>query len=478
MKQNLIFLIVDQQQRSCITDSRICQTPNIDALMADSLRFNNAHCVNSICSPSRASMITGMLPHNHGMIDCGHTVPEYRAKYDQSLDNLPKILKEAGYHMSYYGKWHIERSFKLENFGFDDFMTERDLPKNPLTPIDKVIVKTNGYMDKTICGVYKEGIEATEEKFVYDKGIEFIEAHKDDDKPFCTFISTYAPHDPYAVPEEIYRMYNLDDIELPENFRDDLANRPNIYKRIRSVWNDMSELDYKKTIACYYGYTTLVDLQIGRLVSYLKENGLYENTTIVYTTDHGDMVGAHGMFCKGVTPFEEVYHIPYCIKSVDERWRNVDCDVHTSTVDMAPTLLDMMGLRPLNGKVDGVSMLPYVSGEIPDGTEKTSFAEFQGQRYAYTQRIVWKDHYKYVFNGFDYDEFYDLEKDPWELSNEIDNPEYQELVLELTKEMWNKIKESDDDCLLNAEYVMLRFAPVGPEKTAATGDFNIYNKPF
>lgn len=193
MKQNLIFLIVDQQQRSCITDSRICQTPNIEALMADSLRFNNAHCVNSICSPSRASMITGMLPHNHGMIDCGHTVPEYRAKYDQSLDNLPKILKEAGYHMSYYGKWHIERSFKLENFGFDDFMTERDLPKNPLTPIDKVIVKTNGYMDKTICGVYKEGIEATEEKFVYDKGIEFIEAHKDDDKPFCTFLSTYAP---------------------------------------------------------------------------------------------------------------------------------------------------------------------------------------------------------------------------------------------------------------------------------------------
>lgn len=79
MKQNVIFLIVDQQMRSCLTDSRICKTPNIDSLMKDSIRFNNAHCVNAICSPSRASMITGMLPHNHGMIDCGHTVPDRKS---------------------------------------------------------------------------------------------------------------------------------------------------------------------------------------------------------------------------------------------------------------------------------------------------------------------------------------------------------------------------------------------------------------
>lgn len=462
--------------RSCITDSGLCQTPNINALMEDSIRFHNTHCVNAICSPSRASMITGMLPHNHGMIDCGHTVPEYRAKYDQSLDNLPHILKEAGYHMSYYGKWHIERTFKLENFGFDEYITERDLPQNPLTPIDKVIVKSDGYMDKTICGIFKEGIQATEENFIYDKGIEFIAAHKDDEKPFCTFISTYAPHDPYAVPEEIYRMYDPEEIPLPPNFEDRLEGRPNVYKRIQAVWKDMSELDYRKTIACYYAYTTLVDIQVGRLVDYLRENDLYDNTVIVYVTDHGDMVGAHGMFCKGITPFEEVYHIPFSIKASGGLWKGVDCDVHTSTIDVAPTLLEILNLRPLNGKPDGSSMLPYLNGK--DGSQKTSYAEFQGQRYGYTQRIVWKDHYKYVFNGFDYDEFYDLEKDPYEMKNEIDNPEYKDMVAVLCREMWKKVKESGDDCLLNAEYVMLRFAPVGPEKTESTGDFNIYNKPF
>ena len=476
MKQNLIFLLVDQQQKACITDNQRCKTPYLDTLMAESICFENTHCVNAVCSPSRASLITGMLPHNHGMIDCAHTVPEYRAKYDQSLDTLPNALKEEGYHMAYYGKWHIERSFRLDKFGFDDYMTEKDLPKNNLTPIDKVIVKSNGYMDKTICGVYKEGVETTEEYFIYDKGIEFIERHRADENPFCVFMSTYAPHDPYAIPRDIYQMYDPDEILLPPSWDDNLSDRPNVYRRIRSVWQGMTKQDYQKTIACYYGYTTLVDMQIGRLVQYLKKNDLYDNTTIVYTTDHGDMAGAHGMFCKGVTPFEEVYHIPFTIKPGKTGVEPGLCDVHASTVDIAPTVLELLRLRPLKGHIDGESLLPYCHGR--NGEDKISFAEFQGQRYAYTQRIVWKGHFKYVFNGFDYDEFYNLQDDPYELKNEIDNSDYQVHVHELAREMWNKIKETKDDCLLNAEYVMLRFAPVGPEKQEATGDFNIYNKPF
>ncbi len=476
MKKNIILLLVDQQQKACITDNNICKTPNLNKLMGESIRFNKAHTVNAICSPSRASLITGMLPHNHGIIDCTHTVPEYRSKYDRSLDNIYTKFKQADYNTAYYGKWHIERSFDLNAFGIDDFMTERDLPKVNLTPIDKVIIKTDGYMDKTICGVFKEDSTATEEHFIYEKGIEFIEKHKNSGKPFFTTLSTYAPHDPYAVPEEIYNQYNLDEIQLPENFDDDLKNRPNVYKRINSVYKDMTREEYKKTIACYYAYTTLVDMQLGRLVKYLKDNNLYDDTMIVFTTDHGDMLGAHGMFCKGVTSFEEVYHIPYTIKPPLGINTNIDCDVHTTTIDMAPTILELMNLPQLDGNIDGTSMVPYINGK--DGSDKISFSEFQGQRYAYTQRIVWKHNYKYVFNGFDYDEFYDLNKDPHELANEIDNPNYKEIIVDLSKEMWNVIKKSKDDCLLNAEYVMLRFAPIGPEKVEAVGEFNTYNKAF
>lgn len=468
--------MVDQQNKSVFGKNSICQTANIDSLMTDSIRFNNTHSVNAVCSPARASLITGMYPHNHGMIDCTHTVPEHRAKYDQTLDNLPIALADEGYVTSYYGKWHIERSLKLENFGFSDYMTEYNMPKFDVTPIDRVVVKSNGYMDKTICGVFKEGIEFTEENFIYDKGIEFIKKHKDGDKPFCTFLSTYAPHDPYVVSEEIFNMYTLDEIELPESVNDDLHDRPNIYKRIANVWKDMTELDYKKTIACYYGYTTLVDMQVGRLVKYLKEEGLYDNTMIVFTTDHGDMLGSHGMFCKGVTPFEEVYSIPFTIKPHDCTFRNMDCDVHLTTVDMAPTILELANLRALKGEIDGESVVEYLRGK--DGSDRIGYAEFFGQRYAYTQKIVWKNTYKFVFNGFDFDEFYDLSKDPHEMKNEIHNPDYRERVIELTREMWKVIKKSNDDTMLNAEYVMLRFAEVGPEKSESTGDFTVYNKSF
>ncbi len=476
MKKNIILLLVDQQQKACLTDNNICKTPNLDKLMSESIRFNKTHTINAICSPSRASLITGMLPHNHGIIDCTHTVPEYRSKYDRSLDNIYSIFKKANYNTAYYGKWHIERSFKLNEFGIDDYMTERDLPKAELTPIDRVIIKTPGYLNKTISGVFKEASDCTEEHFIYDKAIDFIEKNKNSGKPFFTTLSTYAPHDPYAVPKEIYDLYNLDDIQLPLNFDDDLENRPNVYKRIKSVYNNMTREEYKKTIACYYAYTTLVDMQLGRLVKYLKENNLYDDTMIVFTTDHGDMLGAHGMFCKGVTSFEEVYHIPFTIKPPKGIKGNIDCDVHTSTIDMAPTMLEMMDLPQLKGTIDGTSMVEYVNGK--DGKDKFTFSEFQGQRYAYTQRIVWKDNYKYVFNGFDFDEFYDLAKDPHELKNEIDNPLYSDKVVELAKQMWEKIKQSNDECLLNAEYVMLRFAPIGPEKTKAIGDFNTYNKEF
>ncbi len=475
-KPNIIFLMVDQQNKSVFEKDNVCHTPNIDKLMKESLRFNNTHCVNAVCSPSRASLITGMYPHNHGMIDCTHTVPEHRAKYDQTLDNFPIALTDEGYVTSYYGKWHIERSLKLENFGFSDYLTEHNMPKFDVTPVDRVVIKSDGYMDKTICGVFKEGIEHTEEHFIYDKAIDFIKNHKDGNKPFCTFLSTYAPHDPYVVSQEIYDMYDLDKIELPASINDDLNNRPNVYKRIASVWENMTEEDYKKTIACYYGYTTLVDIQVGRLVAYLKEEGLYEDTMIVFTTDHGDMLGAHGMFCKGITSFEEVYSIPFVIKPHNKRYIDTDCDVHLTTIDMAPTILELANLRALKGKIDGESLVKYLDGK--DGKDRIGYAEFFGQRYAYTQKIVWKGHYKFVFNGFDFDEFYDLSKDPHEMNNRINDPEYQEQVIDLTREMWKVIKESNDDTMLNAEYVMLRFAKIGPEKTESTGDFSVYNKPF
>ena len=154
-RPNIIFLIEDQMQQGVLHSD--CILPNIHALMEDGVEFSHAYTCNAICSPARASLLTGTLPHTHGMVDCTHTVPPYRAEYNYELDTLTNALSDAGYGISYYGKWHIERTHDLSRFGIERYETEMHIPKHPATMIDRMVIKTPGYQDKTICGIFSEG---------------------------------------------------------------------------------------------------------------------------------------------------------------------------------------------------------------------------------------------------------------------------------------------------------------------------------
>ena len=475
-KPNIIFLLEDQQQAQAIESGHFCLTPNIEELKRDSVTCTRAHTCNAVCSPSRATLMTGMLPHRHGMVDCAHAVPPYRALYDRELDTLSQALKDSGYAMSYYGKWHVERSNHLEDFGFDEYETEVTIPKFSLTPVEKVTVHTEQYADKVICGVFAEDASCTEESYIYDKAMDFIERQRGTGQPWCTFISTYAPHDPYSVPKEIYDRYENVDIPLPESFDDPMEDKPAIYRRLRSVWRDLTEEEIRMIIRCYYSYCTLVDVQVGRLNAYLKETGQYDDTLIVYLSDHGDLMGAPGLFCKGVPCFEEIYHVPLFFKLPESRYAGKQVDELVSTQDVAPTVLELAGARPLLGEIHGESLVPWLSGET--NRERTAFAEFHGQRFGYTQRIFWKGCYKYVFNTFDFDEFYNLEEDPHELTNEIGNEKYRDVIREMAAGMWDVMKRTEDTTMTDAEYYVLRFAPVGPGEKKTSESYSIYNKAF
>lgn len=472
---NIVVLLSDQmQQRAVLQEDSGCIMRNLKELRADGVTFPNAHTVNPICSPARASLITGMLPHNHGMVDCTHTVPEYRSKFNTALPNLPKLLKEAGYNTCYYGKWHIERSYKLENFGFDEYETELKIPKRELTPVSRVTVQTEGYRDNTVAGVYAEGEDISEEHYIYDRAMNYIDRHLSDDKPFCAFVSTYAPHDPYVIPKEIYDLYD-ESVALPESWTDNLEDRPAIYRRLQRVWKDVSEEQVRQIIRCYYGYCTLVDVQIGRLMTYLKEKGVYDNTVIVMLSDHGDMVGGHGLFCKGVPAFEEDYAIPLVMKLPAEECRGMECAVYADTCDVMPTVLSAAGI-PYDAVLDGKNLLPYIKGE--EHGETYTLAEFHGQRFSYTQRVVWSRGMKYVYNTFDEDELYDLKKDPRETKNLSDDPAYQKEKRRLAGLMWRRVIETNDWSLRDSHYFMHRIAPIGPCSEGSGKDFGIYNKTF
>ena len=471
--KNIIFLVCDQLQRKAVSDEDKAVVPNLRGLEADSVTFPRAHSVNAICSPARASIITGVLPHNHGMVDCTHTVPSYRADFNTSLLTLPQKLKSLGYHTCYYGKWHIERSYRLEDFGIDEYETEKDLPANRLTTVKKISVSQPGYRDYSIAGVYAEGEEVSEEHYVYHRAIDFISRHKDG--PFCAFISTYAPHDPYMVPASVYELYEGRDIRCPESWDEDYSSKPNIYNRLHDVWKALSPEQVADAIRCYYASCTLVDMQIRRLVSYLKENGLYDDTLIIFTSDHGDMVGAHGMFCKGVTPYEDVYNIPLLMKLPGNTGAGRCCDVLADTCDILPTVLDIIGAEWDGGRLDGESLLPYMAGR-KSCDDKVSLAEFYGQRYSYTQRILWSGRLKYVFNAFDDDEFYDLEEDPDEMMNLIRDPEHQDDVRRLASLMWKRVKDTGDWSFRDAQYCMHRILPEGPDDSDVNPAFSMFNK--
>ena len=475
-KPNIIFLIQDQMQQQVIREDSGCLMPNIQALRKDGMTFERAYTCNAICSPARASFMTGVLPHIHGMVDCTHTVPPYRAEYDEKLDTITRALHDEGYQVSYYGKWHIERTHQLEKYGIDKYETEMHIPGFPVTMEKKVTLKTPGYADKMVCGVFQEGSDHTEENYIYQKAMEDIRQQAGKDQPFCTFISTYAPHDPYCVPREVYDMYADAGLTLPRSFHDAMQDKPAIYRRMRKALAGLDEEDYLMALRCYYSYCTLVDMQVGKLVHYLKEENLYDNTMIVCMSDHGDMMGAHGLMMKSVESFEEIYHIPLIMKLPKQQHAGVQAPYYISTCEIAPTVLELAGCRSLQGDYVAKSMVPWINGERDDS--HYAYAEFFGQRYSFTQRIYWKDDMKYVFNAFDDDELYDLKQDPDELMNLSDHPQYQDKKQELCRLMWEEIKETDDATLADAEYYLLRIAPVGPGEKKQSSAYSIYNKNF
>ena len=325
-KPNIIFLIQDQMQYKVLEESSGCLLPNLKNLIKDGIGFHQAHTCNAICSPARASLLTGTLPHIHGMVDCTHTVPSYRAEFNDSLDTITQAFQDEGYRVSYYGKWHIERSHELEKFGIQHYETEIKIPNFPVSIYDRITVENNGYMKKLLCGIFSEDSTHTEEYYIYDKAMSEIEETRKNQQPFCTFISTYAPHDPYCVPEEIYQRYTQTEFALPSNFYDNMKDKPVIYSRMREALKDLKKTDYQKAIRCYYSYCSLVDDQIGRLLTYLKEHNLYDDTLIVCMSDHGDLMGAHGLMMKSVEPFEEVYHIPLVIKLPNQKLAGSEMD--------------------------------------------------------------------------------------------------------------------------------------------------------
>lgn len=492
-RPNILLLLSDSQQAMTVDPSSPCHTPNIDRLSGDGTRFTRCYTANPICSPSRASLMTGVLPHSHGVVANTHVVEPYRASFQDDLETWGERIADEGYHTGYFGKWHVERTEDPGSYGFavtdDDtesyteFRERRGLdPRPDYSPENLVRSRTvhqDGYGEKMLYGTHTEP-EGTRAAFRYSQGVDFVEDVADDDDPWCLTVSTGAPHDPFLAPAEVYEQYDPDDIEKPPNFGDQMADKPDVYQRIPEVWEDLEWREFAEAIAHYYAYCTHVDQQVGRILDALEETGQREDTVVVFASDHGDMMGGHRMFTHGYTAFEEVYNSPLVVDWPGVGDGGQTCDELVQLHDVAPTLVDVAGggefppesntrarhqRAPTEEGYDSycaTSLVPFLRGERPEDHRREAYAEYDGDSFGTSHRVYWSGRYKYVLNMYAKDELYDLEEDPGETMNLAGDPRYEETMEEMAARVWEIARDTNDRTISENNYWMYRIAPVGP----------------
>ena len=280
-------------------------------------------------------------------------------------------------------------------------------------------------------------------------------------EPWCCFVSVIEPHDPFICGEEAFALYDVDSIELAPNVHDDMSDRPGIYRKAARTWDGMTDRQHREAAACYYASISEIDQQFGRLIDRVERAGQLEDTIIVLTSDHGELLGAHGLYCKNFTASEEIYNIPMIMAGPGIS-RGEVADARVGSHDLCHTLLELTGCDGIDSP-DSRSFAEALHDPRGGSADfQTGYAEYFGVRMTLTQRVVWDGQWKFVFNGFDFDELYDLEADPYEMVNLASNPQYQDRLRRMTKQMWDVVTRTGDHSLLDSQYPILRVAPYGP----------------
>ena len=213
-----------------------------------------------------------------------------------------------------------------------------------------------------------------------DLGLAFLENAVKDEQPWCCFVSITEPHDPFVTGQEAFAQYDVDSLPLQPNVGNDLRSQPNLYRKAGVTWRDMDERQKREAAACYYASITEIDTQYGRLLDFLESSGQLDDTIVVLASDHGELLGSHGLYCKNFSGFEEVYSIPMVVAGPGAL-PGVTSQARVGLHDLCPTLLELAGLEAV-GAPDSrsfASALQDPEGGAGDFTR--GFAEYHGSRY-------------------------------------------------------------------------------------------------
>jgi arylsulfatase A-like enzyme len=445
-KPNIVFIFPDQlraQSLGCYGDGDAI-TPNIDRLASEGVRFSNATSTLPVCSPFRAMLLTGRYPMANG------TVANDTAVKD-GLPTIATVCRENGYATGYIGKWHLE--------------WERDpfVPKERRQGFEYWAVRScaHDYFDSFYCGDTPEHIplEGYEPIAQTDLAEAYIERHKDE--PFCLFMSWGPPHGPYMAPPAYMERFPRDAFKLRPNVSEraivkdllatdsselssELAERRRAYRATLD-----NEEALREWIQGYYAATCVLDECMGRVMGALERAGIADHTILVFASDHGDMLGSHGMASKQM-PLAESINIPFILRYPRAVAAGTVTDALLAPIDIMPTLLGLAGL-PCPGSVDGVNLAHAAQGKsgeerdalllmkmLPGGNPwiANGVREWRGvrtKRYTYARLL---DRGPWLL--------YDNEADPYQMRNLATDADQAERIRQFESRMAELLEEAND----------------------------------
>lgn len=486
-RPNILFIMSDDHAAQAISayGHGINSTPNIDRLAERGMRFNHCYVTNSICAPSRASIITGTYNHVNGVFGLHENI-------DNRQSNVAKHLKKGGYQTAIVGKWHLGEGPKHCPSGFDfwSVVPGQGQYHNPVFhEMGETIVEPGYVTDITA-----------------DKCIKWLD-ERDADQPFFLMCHHKAPHRPFT-PKDEHRGLYTDPIKLPQTFDDDYKNRAaaamaanmrigrdmtyidldlvpppdanlntkvpfpedvsdvRLLDSITGEWHtfatqsELKRWKYQRYMQKYLQCVHSIDENVGRLLDYLDDNGLAENTIVIYTSDQGFFLGEHGWFDKRFI-YEESFQMPFLVRYPAAIVAGAVNDDMACNVDFAQTFLDYAGL-PQPTYMQGRSLRPLLEGETPEDWKDLAYQRYwmhrDGAHNAYAHYGIRTHDYKLIYwynQGLDVGgtqpggetpewELFDMKKDPLELFNVYADPAYADVVKSMTAKLETHMFEIGD----------------------------------
>ena len=441
---NFLIIQADQLAANALSayGNPTVQDPHIRALADRGVVFENCYCNLPMCGPSRASMHTGQMPFSIGMYD---NASEFHA----DIPTFCHYLRDMGYRSELSGKMHFVGPDQLH--GYEKRHTTEIYPANFAWTVDWSKGREYRPTNLTMAPVIESGPAIRTLQMDYDDEVAFNGvqalydlARQDDDKPFQLTISFTSPHSPFVIGQEYWDRYDHNDIEAPavpplaETEMDHLSRNLH-YCQARHLYTVTDE-HRRMARHGYYGMISYIDDKVGEIMTVLKNTGLDENTIVIFTADHGEMMGERGMWFKQHF-FEWAARVPFIV-CAPERFAASRISQNTSLVDLMPTLVDLAAGRPFDdydAPCDGTSLVPALNGDA-SGLSDIVISEFAADGSTGPSRMVKKGNWKLMWLEGKDTLLYNLATDPNELENLTGRSECAEIETELTNILfdgWN-----------------------------------------